>query len=154
MKKYSVFYLVVGIQLILTVSFLSGQSNELIDQLLEQEEASYGHSVYMVLTAIGELPEEASPERATEVLREKGWDLSARDADEAVSLGEYSHLIMRALNIPGGIMYGLFPGPRYAARELKYLNFISGRSSPGRSLSGTDALYILGRVLEGKEARS
>ncbi len=95
MKKRSVIYLVFGIQLIFSVTFLAAQSNELVDQLLEQEKASYGHSAYMILTAIGELPKDASPQEATSVLREKGWDLSARETDGSVSLGEYSYLIMR-----------------------------------------------------------
>src|SRR6056297_2053103 len=114
MKKRSVIYFFVGIQLILSVSFLAAQSNELVDELLEQEVARYGHSVYMVLTAIGELPEDASPERATEVLQTRKWGFEASSPNRPITLGEYSYLLMKALDMEGGIMYSLFPGPRYA----------------------------------------
>jgi hypothetical protein len=60
---------------------------------------------------------------------------------------------MRALDIPGGIMYSMFPGPRYAAREIAYLGFVRGSGAPGRTVSGNEVMYILGRVLEWKEGQ-
>lgn len=45
-------------------------------------------------------------------------------------------------------MYSLFPGKRYAAREFAYRGFLQGNTSPGRVLSGRDAVHALGRVLE------
>jgi hypothetical protein len=54
---------------------------------------------------------------------------------------------MRAFNIPGSFLYALFPGPRYAFRELDYLDLIPGRKDPAAKVSGERLLIILGRVL-------
>jgi hypothetical protein len=55
---------------------------------------------------------------------------------------------MAAFGIKGGIMYSLFPGPRYAYRELLHLKLIQGRADENFTLSGERLLQILGRVLQ------
>lgn len=154
MRKRLCPHLLVGILFVLSVSHLCAQSNETLDSFLEQEQAVFGYSAYMVLTAADELPEEASPEEAAAAVNRMGWKDSLSASDDRINLGEYSSLLMKAFDIRGGLMYTLFPGPRYAARELKYLQCIPGKSAPGRSISGPDAVQILGRVLEWKEERS
>jgi hypothetical protein len=49
-------------------------------------------------------------------------------------------------------MEEVLPSPRYATRELAYLDIISGPAKPGMPLSGERALRILERVLHGREA--
>jgi hypothetical protein len=55
---------------------------------------------------------------------------------------------MRAFDMRGGLFYALFPGPRYAYRELVRLRFIQGRMDPALAVSGERLLRILGRALE------
>jgi hypothetical protein len=45
-------------------------------------------------------------------------------------------------------MYSLFPGPRYAYRELVYRKILEGRVDPAQTLTGERLLYFLGRALE------
>jgi hypothetical protein len=54
---------------------------------------------------------------------------------------------MKAFNIKGGFMYSLFPGPRYAYRELAYRKIITGRSYSTTRVSGERLLRILNRAL-------
>ncbi|MFP4179200.1 MAG: hypothetical protein ACLFSA_04030 [Spirochaetaceae bacterium] len=154
MNRKVVTGLLTGFLFLTGVCALSAQSNEVIDGFLEQERATYGHCAYMVLASLGEIPDEASVEVAAETLPAEGWSLKSRPADQPISLGEYSHMLMKAFDMKGGIMYTLLPGPRYAARELRFLEFIPGNSSPGRSLDGREAVQILGRLLQWKEDRS
>jgi len=154
MRKKCFLLLLAGALFLLSVSLLCAQSNETLDRFLEQEQAVYGYSAYMVLTAAGKLPEEASPKEAAAAVSRMGWSDKLSASDDLINLGEYSSLLMKVFDIRGGLMYTLFPGPRYAARELKYLQCIPGKSTPGRFISGTDAIQILGRVLEWKEERS
>ena len=154
MRKNYWLQLLVGTLFFLSISHLCAQSNETLDRFLAQERAVFGYSAYMVLTAAGELPEEASPQEAAAAVSRIGWSDKVSASETPISLGEYSYLLMKAFDIRGGLMYTLFPGPRYAARELKYLQIIPGKPAPGRSISGTDAVQILGRVLEWKEERS
>ncbi len=115
--------------------FVFGQSNAVIDRLIAQEAATYADAYYMVQAAAGHTAEPPS---------ESG-------SERSISLGEYSYLIMQAFDIPGGLMYRLFPGPRYATREIAYQGFIRGSEMPGRTISGREVLNILRRVMEWKE---
>ena len=135
----------------LSLSVVPAQSNQVIDQLLQQEKASFASALYMVQTAAGELVEELTPQTAAEGFDSQEWNLPQISADTPITLGQYSQLLMHAFEIPGGLMYKLFPGPRYAARETHYRGFIRGSALPGRSLSGSEVLFILREVLEWKE---
>lgn len=130
------------------------QSNEIMDSFLAEEQASFGKAAYFVLMAAEMIPEDATVEAATEELRRRAWKLGPRAADSPIELGEFSLLLMRALGIRGGIMYSVFKRPRYAAREMDYRGFVVGKSHPGRSLSGEEALRMLSRVLAWQEERT
>lgn len=132
--------------------FLHSQSNMIIDELLDKGNADWGQTTYMVLTAAELLDENIDTTGAIEALKKQKWEVDVKEPAEPITLGEYSFLLMKAFNIPGGLMYKIVPGPRYAARELGYLNFIDNDKSPNRTLSGEEVLRILGRVLEWKEA--
>jgi hypothetical protein len=62
---------------------------------------------------------------------------------------------MRAFSIRGSSLYTLFPGPRYAYRQLDYLGLLPGLRDPALNVSGERLLQILGRVLDyrGDEAK-
>jgi hypothetical protein len=47
----------------------------------------------------------------------------------------------------GGMMYAIFPGPRYAYRSMVSRNFIQGAADPAMTVNGNRFLLILGRVL-------
>lgn len=133
---------------------LASQSNQLLDQILDQPRLSFGQAAYLVLTAVGKLPEESDLERATEELVFAGWKLKARSASEPITLGEYSYLLMQAFGLKGGLFYRLLPGPRYAARELAFRKWIAGKAYPGRALSGEEAVRMLGKAMEAMGGRS
>jgi hypothetical protein len=130
---------------------LAAQSNQLLDQILDQPELSFGQAAYLVLTATQKLPDEAGPEQAAEALADSGWKVKVRPADTPITLGEYSYLLMQAFALKGGLFYRLFPRPRYAARELAYRAWITGKAYPGRTLSGEEAVRMLGKVMEARE---
>lgn len=127
------------------------QSNDIIDSLMEMDEARYGEAVYLALTASDYISERASIRMAMSALHYQGWKLKEREADESISLGEFSYILMKAFNLKGGMFYAMFPTPRYAARELKYLGFIRGFASPNRKLDGHEAIKILGKLMRSRE---
>jgi len=45
-------------------------------------------------------------------------------------------------------MYGLFPSPRYAYRELAARQVIQGRADPDMKIDGPSAVRMLGRVFD------
>lgn len=145
---------------LLTVIFLligmnlTAQSNRLLDEFLEEDKASFGRTVYLVLVAAEIIPEEMSIPVALNFLRMQDWGMEMKSQEEAISLGEYSFLIMKAFEMRGGLMYGLFPSPRYACRELAFLGLIKGEVLAYRTLSGEEVLRILERVLNRMEEQS
>jgi hypothetical protein len=139
----------------LAVSFsAAAQSNEVIDKVLDQNELVYKNGAYFVLTASGMVPETTGPEEAFTALLEKQseWKLKNPRPEQKMRLGDFSHILMRALDIPGGLLYRIFPGPRYAAKELSYLGIIKKNADPCRDITGSEALQILGDTLEWKGA--
>lgn len=131
---------------------LAAQSNEVLDNVLAQASLSYANAAYLVGTAAGRVPETATPEEAVPQLEQAGWGLPGRGASDAVTLGDFSFMLTRAFDIHGSLMSWILPSPRYATRELAYLDIISGPAKPGMSLSGDRALRMLERVLNRKEA--
>lgn len=146
--------LMLAIALLAGVGSLWGQSNELLDELFEEPATTLEQAAYLVLTAAGRIPDDSSPADAAAALAAQGWTVPERSADEPLTLGEYSHLLMQAFELNGGLMYRIFPGPRYAGRELAYLQLIKGDTSPYRTFSGEEAIGILGRLMERKEEQS
>ncbi len=133
---------------------LWAQSNAVMDSLLAQKQASFGDAVYMAMSAVKLVPETASPADAIKALKGEAWGVSVLAADAPITLGQYAFLLMRAFKMRGGLMYSLFPGPRYAARELAYDRLIYGDASPYRTVSGREVVEILGSVMRYEESRS
>ena len=83
-----------------------------------------------------------------EVLKSRGLLPTGfeRPANEAVNRGTLAVLLVRALQVDGGLLLRLFPhSPRYATRELQFLGLYP-RSSPHQTFSGPEFLGIMGRV--------
>ena len=126
---------------------LFAQSNEIIDDILSQERLTCANGAYAALTAAGLIADESSPEDAFTYLKDQGWIRQSRQANDEMSLGEYSFALMKGFSMSGGIMYTIFPSPRYASRELGYMGYISRDAGAYRGLGGSEALSILGQVL-------
>lgn len=128
-----------------------GQSNSTLDKILATKEASFGDAAYLVLTATKKIPDSTTLSEAADAITKQGWGIKGASADQSITLGTYSLMLMKAFDMKGGIMYSLLPSPRYAARELTYLGDIHGDTSPYDPVSGTEAVDILGSVLNQKE---
>jgi len=125
-----------------------GQSNVFMDKLLETDSVTAGQAAYLVLVATDQLAESADEARAFDALAELGWVPEGASADAPMPVKDFSYILMKALDLRGGFMYALFPGPRYAYRQLVSSLVIQGRSDPGMHIAGTAALMMLGRALD------
>jgi len=131
--------------------FLFSQSNIVIDEMLNKEKAGFGRTSYMVFTAAGLLGDDKTLEESLKYLGKLQWNMENKESGEYITLGEYSYMLMKSFNLNGGIMYQLFPGPRYPSRELYYLKLIDENMDSNRYISGEEVIRILGRLLEWKE---
>ncbi len=139
---------VLGCIFLLAGTNLWAQSNEFIDAVLAEEQMSYGSAAYLLLASAGRISADAGPREAIEYLESQGLGLADKIQDSTISLGEYSFLVMQVYGIPGGLMYRVLPGPRYATRELAHRGIIQGRSYNTIRLSSERGMRILGRVLQ------
>jgi hypothetical protein len=141
---------VLGIVLagILASAAASAQSNQFVDALLPKPAATFGQVSYLVLVASDNIGEDADEARAFDLLENLNWAPKGAAIDKPVRLDEYALLLVRAFGLKGGIMQTIAPSPRYAYRELTYLQVIQGRSDPGMSVSGTAAIQMLGRIFD------
>jgi hypothetical protein len=135
---------------------LHGQTAADMDELLDSREITWALACRFVLPAAGALDENAGTGAAFAVAREKGWLPKGAAADSPVNLGQLSFLIVQSFSLKKSFLYSLFPGPRYAYRQLDYLGLIPGLRDPGLKVSGEGLLHILGRVLNyrGEEERT
>lgn len=124
------------------------QTAERLDMILSTPEVSYAVAASVVLPAAGLIDEDCAPEAAFAEARGRGCLPRDAQPERAIRLGELSFLIMRAFGMKSGFMYALFPGPRYAYRELVYRRLIQGRNDPALRVSGARFLRIIDRVLE------
>ena len=130
---------------------LVAQSNQTIDRLLDEKPATMGDAACVILSAVGLVPESSTGEEAIAAIADKKLLPKTPSATEPATLGEVCYLIMETQGIKGGLFYTLFPGPRYATRELASLDLLKGSTHPNRVVSGEEVMWILGAVLDWKE---
>jgi hypothetical protein len=145
MKRHLLF---LSLLLGLSAAGAAAQSNEFMDSLLASGAVTAGQASYLALVASDKLGEDADQARAFEKLQSLGWAPKAAKADDPIRLSSYAFILMRAFALKGGVMYSLFPGPRYAYRELSSRRLIQGRSDPAETVDGVAAVRILNRVLD------
>jgi hypothetical protein len=114
-----------------------------VDTLLGQVQAEADYSAYMALVAGGQVGEDSSPADAYALAVEKKWLPAGGSASDPIRLDTFCNLVMKSLGLEGGLMYRIFPGPRYAYREFVAKNIVSSSGGPKRSLPGDEVLRIL-----------
>jgi outer membrane protein OmpA-like peptidoglycan-associated protein len=127
---------------------LAAQTASELERILSLPEVTYGDASWFILNAAGIPLVDNSQDGAYRFAADKQWLPKKAEARQPLSLGALSFLVMRAFNIKGGLMYTLFPGPRYAYRELSYRKILSGRAYSTMQVSGERLVRILSRALD------
>lgn len=130
----------------LVAAAAAAQSNKFVDGLLEEGAVDLGSAAYLALAGSGLLEADASPEASFGRLVELGWAPAGSSASDPATASAYSFALMKAFGLRGGVMYSLFPSPRYAFRELVWLGVLGPRDDPAAPVDGVQALSMLGRV--------
>lgn len=125
-----------------------GQTASEMDELLADGAVSCARAARFVLAGSGILPTNAAEAQAYAAAQETGWLPEGAEAATPLRLDQFSFLVMEAFKVKGGLLYSLFPGPRYAYRELAYRKYIQGRRDPAQTLTGERLVQTLGRVLD------
>lgn len=140
-----------AVALFLPVTAAADSTAARLDRITDAAELDYAHAAYLAMAAAGRLDADGDPDDALSALVDSGFAGPDNPAD-ALSLSEFSHMLMLAFDRPGGLLYRVIPGPRYAQRELAHERVLRNDGNPGDTLSGTRALRIIGRMLALTEA--
>lgn len=136
----------VTVFLIAVTSF--GQSAQKVDDILETTKTTFGQAAYVILTALHDDTDEMDFDTAFDRFKNENQNV-IRDsitAKDIIPIKTYAFLLMRAFNIKGGMLYRIYPCPRYAYRDLRYLTVIQGNNNPDASMTGAAMLQILSRI--------
>jgi outer membrane protein OmpA-like peptidoglycan-associated protein len=123
-----------------------GQTAADLERLLDTPALTCGDAAYFTLASVMDEPP-GGPSAAFALALERGWLPAGAGPGGLITLRTLSLLMMKSFNLEGGLLYRLFPGPRYAYREMTGQGFIEGRAYPGLTVSGERFLRILGSLL-------
>ena len=126
-------------------TFVFAQSANVITDILESDEATYGQVCYLSAIHQGLISEDATYEDAVEVLYDRGQIPESVGAYDTVYLANLAFIYVQIWpSIKGGLMFTLTKGsPRYAFKKLKSDGVIPDNSDPNSVVSGHQALNIL-----------
>jgi hypothetical protein len=127
-----------------------GQTAADLESLLDTEAVTCAQAAWLVLAAVQDEPPH-NPEAAFNTALANTWLPAKSESGGAITLGGLSLLMVKALNIKGGLMYRIFPLGRYAYREMISRGFIEGRAYSTSTVSGEQLLRIVETVLAKRE---
>jgi hypothetical protein len=126
--------------------------NAVIDTILGQKVISWENAAWLVGRATQLLDDGTTPADAVGKAVAAGWAPASRAPEAPLDLKSYSYTLVRALALPSGLMLYLFPGPRYALRELVFRKIVPATLPPDGLVSGEEAMRYLQAAQDWKEA--
>ena len=124
-------------------SCIYAQSADVITELLEAKQATFGQVCYLAAVQQSLVDENASYDNAVQALFENGVIPNSEDALAPIPLVDIAYIYSRLWPVEGGLMYRLTKGsPRYAFRQLQSDGIISRRAEPSDFVSGAKALSL------------
>ena len=119
------------------------QSADVITDILETEEITFGQVCYLTAVQMHVIDDSASYEESVTALYEKGYIPMLEEYTAPVPAVDLAYLYSRLWNIKGGLMYRLSKGaPRYAFRQFQADGILSMDMDPATFVSGEKALSI------------
>ena len=125
--------------------FAFAQSADVVTDILNTDEVTYGQVCYLSAIHQGFISEDASYEDAVSVLYEKGQIKEDVGAYDSVVMANLAFIFAQIWpSSRGGLLYRLTNGsPRYAFKQFKNDGIISDDVDPNSYVTGNEALAIL-----------
>lgn len=115
---------------------------DFLRRLYEKDRASFGDARRLVVGLAADAPADGDgqKEAADRGLVDPAWGLT--DAGP-VDKGTVAYMLVKALNIRGGLTMSVFgPSRRYAFREIVFLRIMKG-GTPGEFITGRELIDVL-----------
>ncbi|WP_461253169.1 OmpA family protein [Treponema sp. R8-4-B8] len=140
---------IITIFLLIICAALHAQTADEIQTYLKTPAVSYAQAARFVLEA-ADVTGDYDKKDGQDAVRfaiEKYWLPKKINAQDAITLEKFSHLVMKAFGLKGGPMYTLFNSAHYSYREMVFQDLIQGRIDPHMKVSGERMLFIVNRLL-------
>ena len=136
-KKLSVLFC-----LLLAIS-LYAQSADVITDILESKQATFGQVCYLAAVQQNLISENDSYENAVQVLFENAIIPNSEDPLAPIPLVDIAYIYAHLWPVEGGLMFRLTKGsPRYAFKQFQADGILSRKQDPSDFVSGAKALSI------------
>ena len=128
----------------LLLSFsLYAQSADVITEILDSKQATFGQVCYLAAVQQNLVTEDASYEKAVQVLFENAIIPNAEDPMAPIPLVDIAYIYAHLWPVKGGLMFRLTKGsPRYAFKQFQSDGILSRKQDPADFVSGAKALSI------------
>ena len=128
---------------LLGISLCTAQSADKVTQVLESEKVTYGQASYFIATAAEKIQETETEEDAVKVMKAIQFADQDIKASDYVTIEQLSWMLACTWKIEGGLMMKIFPGPRYACRQLKADGILNDFDDPDSIPDGHRFFNIL-----------
>lgn len=144
MKKYV--SIIVAMFLVFAVH---SQSADVITEILETDEVTFGQVCYLSAVEQGLISEEDSYDMAIEMLVANGNLPEIGDANIPIPVVNISFILSQIWDVKGGLMYKITKGsPRYSFKQFKADGVIDRNADPKDTISGSELLTMYTAGLE------
>ncbi|MCR5217933.1 hypothetical protein [Treponema sp.] len=132
---------------LLSFLLLSGlifaQSADKMTEVLESDKVTLGQASYFIATASGKIQDTESEEDAVKVMKAIQFADADADPSQYISVKDLSWMLVCTWKIEGSLMLKLFPGPRYACKQLKADGILNDFDDPDSIPDGHRFFNIL-----------
>lgn len=136
-KKLSVLFI-----MLLSLS-LYAQSADVITEMLESKEATFGQVSYLAAVQKNLIDENDSYDAAVQALYDNGLIPNLEDPSAPIPLVDITYIYSRLWTIEGGLMYRATQGsPRYAFKQFQSDGILTKNQEPADFVTGAKALSI------------
>lgn len=132
-----------SVLLLLLFASVHAQSADVITDILNTKEVTFGQVCYMAAVQQNYIEDTASYSEAIEVLYRKGQIPKIVYEGTVVPMANLAYIYSNMWDVKGGLLYKIFHGaPRYAFKQLKADGVIPANADPSTIVSGAEALNI------------
>jgi len=128
---------------------IHAQTSNEFQNLLKTSAVTYAQAASFVLEAadVTGAYDKTSEQDVISFAINNKWLPKNANAQDSITLENFSYLVMKAFGLKGGPMYTLFNNAHYSYREMVYRELIQGRSDPKMKVSGYTMILIVNRLL-------
>ena len=124
-------------------SFAFAQSADVITEILDSKEGTFGQVCYISAVQQGFIKDSASYDEAIASLQKKGQLPDSVVSTDSIPAVDAVYIFTKIWDIKGGLMYRITKGsPRYAFRQFQSDGIIDSTLEPNNLISGEKLLQI------------